>query len=68
MSSRRPRGLVAKVLAFFRELAQYLVQGWRNFAEYDAPFFRKVRLTSRNLWRRVQLQDSCCGNHGQPGC
>ena len=57
-----------KIAAFFRELSQYVRQGRRNFARYDAPFPRKVSMTLRNLWRRVQLQDSCCGNFGEPGC
>jgi hypothetical protein len=39
-----------------------------NWSEYDAPIATKLRLTARNLWRRVVLRQSCCGNHGQPGC
>ena len=57
-----------KVAEFFRELSHYVRQGRRNFASYDAPFPRKVSMTLRNLWRRVQLQGSCCGNFGEPGC
>ena len=59
---------MAKIFAFFRELASYVGQGWRNFMSYDAPLHRKIPMTVRNVWRRVQLQDSCCGNYGQPGC
>jgi hypothetical protein len=39
-----------------------------NWSEYDAPIATKLRLTARNLWRRVVLRQTCCGNHGQPGC
>lgn len=39
-----------------------------NWTTYDAPFGTKVRLAARNLWRRVILRQTCCGNHGQPGC
>ena len=39
-----------------------------NWTEYDAPVTTKLRLTARNLWRRVVLRHTCCGNHGQPGC
>jgi hypothetical protein len=39
-----------------------------NWTTYDAPFGTKLRLTARNLWRRVILRQTCCGNHGQMGC
>lgn len=39
-----------------------------NWADYDAPFGTKLRMAARNLWRRVVLRQTCCGNHGQPGC
>lgn len=39
-----------------------------NWSEYDAPIGTKLRMTARNLWRRVVLRQNCCGNHGQPGC
>jgi hypothetical protein len=28
---------------------------------------KAIKLT-HNLWRRVVLQRTCCGNHGEPGC
>jgi hypothetical protein len=39
-----------------------------NWTDFDAPFTTKLRMTARNLWRRVVLRQGCCGNHGQPGC
>jgi hypothetical protein len=39
-----------------------------NWSAYDAPVVTKLRMAARNLWRRVVLRQSCCGNHGQPGC
>jgi hypothetical protein len=39
-----------------------------NWHEYDAPAMSKLRLAARNLWRRVVRRQSCCGNHGEPGC
>jgi hypothetical protein len=39
-----------------------------NWSRYDAPPGTKLRLTVRNLWRRIVLRQNCCGNHGQPGC
>ena len=68
MTGEDRRGVVAKVIAFFRELSVFVGQGWRNFRSYDAPLHRRVALTFRNLWRRVQLQEPCCGNFGEPGC
>jgi hypothetical protein len=39
-----------------------------SWSTYDAPVGVKLRLTVRNLWRRIALRQNCCGNHGQPGC
>jgi len=39
-----------------------------NWTEYDAPTRTKLRLAARNFWRRIVLRQTCCGNHGQPGC
>jgi hypothetical protein len=39
-----------------------------NWNTYDASFFVKARLLTRNLWLRVRHRSTCCGNHGQPGC
>jgi predicted secreted protein len=32
------------------------------------PFHEKLVRLARNLWRRVALRQSCCGNYGEPGC
>lgn len=34
----------------------------------DIPLHEKWNWLRRNLWRRVVLRQSCCGNHGKPGC
>jgi hypothetical protein len=39
-----------------------------NWTDYPAPFRVKLKMAARNMWRRVVLRQSCCGNHGQPGC
>jgi hypothetical protein len=40
----------------------------RNFREYDAPLSTKLRLLVRNNLIKARTRQSCCGNHGQPGC
>ncbi len=50
----------------------------RPFREYVSSFLtnmdqpmpahEKVSKLTRNLWRRVVLRQTCCGNHGEPGC
>ena len=40
----------------------------RNFREYDAPLATKLRLLVRNNLIKARTRQSCCGNHGQPGC
>jgi len=32
------------------------------------PLPEKLHKLTRNLWRRVVLGQTCCGNHGEPGC
>jgi hypothetical protein len=32
------------------------------------PLPEKLSKLARNLWRRVILQQACCGHHGEPGC
>lgn len=32
------------------------------------PWPEKTYKLVRNLWRRVALRQTCCGNHGEPGC
>ena len=32
------------------------------------PLPEKLRKLTRNLWRRVVLRQTCCGNVGEPGC
>jgi hypothetical protein len=39
-----------------------------NWATYDAPFVTKVRMAASNTFLKLRKQQSCCGNHGQPGC
>jgi hypothetical protein len=36
--------------------------------EQPMPMPEKLRKLTRNLWRRVVLGQTCCGNHGEPGC
>ena len=49
--------------------AQEFLANWR---EYDGPTGKKVLLTvknrSRAFKRLVTEGNSCCGNHGEPGC
>ena len=40
----------------------------RNFREYDAPLATKLQLLVRNNLIKARSRQSCCGNHGQPGC
>ena len=39
-----------------------------NWTETGALTHVKMKMVVTNLWRRVVLRQSCCGNHGQPGC
>ena len=32
------------------------------------PFGRKLRLLIANNLIKIKTRQSCCGNHGQPGC
>jgi len=32
------------------------------------PLSEKLRLVAVNTMRKLFLRQSCCGNHGQPGC
>jgi hypothetical protein len=32
------------------------------------PITRKLRLVLRNNLIKLRTRQSCCGNHGQPGC
>ena len=32
------------------------------------PLPEKMYKLTRNLWRRVALGQTCCGNHCEPGC
>jgi hypothetical protein len=36
--------------------------------DQQMPWSEKLSKLSRNLWRRVILRQTCCGNHGEPGC
>jgi hypothetical protein len=39
-----------------------------NWASYDASFTTKVRMAAANTLIKLRRHQSCCGNHGQPGC
>lgn len=39
-----------------------------NWKMYEAPFADKVRMVLSNNLLKVRKKQSCCGNHGQPGC
>jgi hypothetical protein len=43
-------------------------QALRNFRDYDAGFFTKMRMSLGNTWIKIRTRKDCCGNHGQPGC
>jgi hypothetical protein len=36
--------------------------------EQPMPLGEKLTKFTCNLWRRVVLRQSCCGNHGEPCC
>jgi hypothetical protein len=39
-----------------------------NWSTYDAPFAVKLRMVVTNNFTKLRKRQSCCGNHGQPGC
>ncbi len=39
----------------------------RNLRE-PMPLRRKLRLIVRNNLKKLVTRQSCCGNHGEPGC
>jgi hypothetical protein len=39
-----------------------------NWTTYDAPFATKLRMAASNTFLKLRKHQSCCGNHGQPGC
>jgi hypothetical protein len=39
-----------------------------NWSTYDAPFAVKLRMVVANNFTKLRKRQSCCGNHGQPGC
>jgi hypothetical protein len=41
---------------------------YANWATYDASFAAKVRMAASNTLIKLRRHQSCCGNHGQPGC
>ncbi|HYN89364.1 MAG TPA: hypothetical protein VER55_12575 [Ardenticatenaceae bacterium] len=43
---------------------------WNFLTNLDQPMplREKAYKLTRNLWRRVVLRQTCCGNHGEPGC
>lgn len=40
----------------------------RNWRDSDLPFWRKLRVALRNEWKKIRTRQTCCGNHGEPGC
>jgi len=54
--------------SWLSQLFRYQTAFARNYLESDLPIARRTRLTAANLWRRLVLRQSCCGNDGQPGC
>jgi hypothetical protein len=40
----------------------------RNWRDSDLPFWAKLRLALANNWKKLRTGQTCCGNHGQPGC
>jgi hypothetical protein len=51
-----------------RTLGHYCRDFLRNWAEYDAPLFEKLRLGIRNRWLSTGRLRPCCGHPGEPGC
>jgi hypothetical protein len=45
-----------------------LRDAFENWRYSDAPFFKKVRLTAKNEWRKLRTLKDCCGNIDEPGC
>jgi hypothetical protein len=39
-----------------------------NWTTFDAPFATKLRMAASNTFIKLRKHQSCCGNHGQPGC
>jgi hypothetical protein len=42
-------------------------ESWENLRQ-PMPLGRKLYLFFRNNWRKIRTGQSCCGNHGEPGC
>jgi len=34
----------------------------------DMPLWTKIRLIVRNNFKKAATRQTCCGNHGEPGC
>jgi hypothetical protein len=41
---------------------------YSNWTSYDASFADKLRMAVSNTLIKLRTHQSCCGNHGQPGC
>ena len=39
-----------------------------NWITYNATFADKLRMAASNTLIKLRNHQSCCGNHGQPGC
>ncbi len=44
------------------------VSYWRNWYHSTIEYMERSRIVARNNWIKLRRLDSCCGNHGQPGC
>ena len=51
-----------------------MAKKWPSFSDYltnmsqPMPLGKKLTRLTVNVSRRVVLRQSCCGNHGEPGC
>jgi|GEM_PF-1315782 len=54
--------------AWLAHVFRYQTAFARNFRDSDLPLGERSQITARNLWRRLVLRQTCCGNDGQPGC
>ncbi|HEY7201258.1 MAG TPA: hypothetical protein VIC57_13635 [Candidatus Dormibacteraeota bacterium] len=41
---------------------------WQNLSAGDMPLPRRLQRIAVNSWLKARHRQSCCGNHGEPGC
>ena len=46
----------------------HLSPWFANWVTCDASFAAKARMAATNTLIKLRNLQSCCGNHGQPGC